>query len=407
MLKLLRFKVKLGFIVNPFYLYVIAFSLSIIVYLFGWSSLFPKLSFGLIVFFAVTFILFLITGYLYFKKKRPISPRLIPGPYLNDIVFSLIIVLCCINVIYMGYLPFFDRSHNYREFGMPVIDPLFNSLSIFFSVFLFHSILNNRKKRFVFYYVIILIIQALIFRRSAIIWIIISSIFLYIIYKREISLLLILTGVICFPLLSYCFGLYGNVRSNLTKSFVIGDLGASESFRKTGANYNHYMTYLYISSPLANLQENIDKRDQKVREGDLKEFIFYCLIPESFTNRLQKTFNLVTPSSYLISPNLIVGSFFMVGFYTMGWMGMAVMSVYLLFFILLCLYIIKRWDTCNIEVIALLSTAVSLLIFSNFLNRLDVILMLLVYPIIFHLIINRSGKVSTISLRISDKHPLL
>jgi hypothetical protein len=341
MLKLLRFKVNLGFIVNPFYLYVIAFSLSIIVYLFGWSSLFPKLSFELIVFFAVTFILFLITGYLYFKKKQPISRKLIPGPYLNDIVFSLIIVLCCINVIYMGYLPVFDRSHNYREFGMPVIDPLFNSLSIFFSVFLFHSILKNRKKRFVFYYVIILIIQALIFRRSAIIWIIISSIFLYIIYKREISLLLILTGVICLPLLSYCFGLYGNARSNLTKSFVIEDLGASETFRKTGASYNHYMTYLYVSSPLANLQENIDKRDQKLRHGALKEFIFYCLIPESFTIRLQKKFNLAPPSCYLISPNLIVGSFFMVGFYTMGWMGMAIMSVYLLFFILLSFVIIK------------------------------------------------------------------
>lgn len=397
----------MGFIVNPFYLYVIAFSLSIIVYLFGWSSLFPKLSFELIVFFAVTFILFLITGYLYFKKKQPISRKLIPGPYLNDIVFSLIIVLCCINVIYMGYLPVFDRSHNYREFGMPVIDPLFNSFSIFFSVFLFHSILKNRKKRFVFYYVIILIIQALIFRRSAIIWIIISSIFLYIIYKREISLLLILTGVICLPLLSYCFGLYGNARSNLTKSFVIEDLGASETFRKTGASYNHYMTYLYVSSPLANLQENIDKRDQKLRHGALKEFIFYCLIPESFTIRLQKKFNLAPPSCYLISPNLIVGSFFMVGFYTMGWMGMAIMSVYLLFFILLSFVIIKRWDTCCLESLALLSTAVSLLIFSNFLNRLDVILMLFVYPIIFHLIINRSGNVSAISLHISDKHPLL
>ena len=47
----------------------------------------------------------------------------------------------------MGYLPVLDRSHDYREFGMPVIDPVFNSLSIFFSVFFFQSYLGGKKEK--------------------------------------------------------------------------------------------------------------------------------------------------------------------------------------------------------------------------------------------------------------------
>jgi hypothetical protein len=40
-----------------------------------------------------------------------------------------------------------------------------------------------------------------------------------------------------------------------------------------------------------------------------------------------------------------------------------------------------------------LSTTITLLIFSNFLNRLDVILMLFVYPVLFHFIFKKSRTV--------------
>ena len=185
---------------------------------------------------------------------------------LTDIIFCLLILLGVVNILYMGFIPVLDRSHNYREFGMPVIDPLFNSLSIFFSVFLFHSFLDTRKKRFLIYLLIILIFQAIIFRRSAMMWIITSSSFLFILYIRKIRILVIVLSIISIPVFSYCFGLYGNFRSNLTKSFVINDLGASETFKNSGISYNHYMTYLYLSSPLANLQKNIDNKGRRIEK---------------------------------------------------------------------------------------------------------------------------------------------
>jgi hypothetical protein len=152
------------------------------------------------------------------------------------------------------------------------------------------------------------------------------------------------------------------------------------------------MTYLYVSSPLANLQKNIDKNFEEYKKKNFKEFLFYCLIPESFTLRLERFLDLSPPSCDLISPNLIVGTFYMVSFYTMGWYGMVIMDLFLFIFILLCLFVIRKWRTFGLETFSLLSATASLLIFSNFLNRLDVILMLFVYPVFFHLVISRSSK---------------
>jgi hypothetical protein len=292
----------------------------------------------------------------------------------------------------MGYLPVLDHSHNYREFGMPVIDPVFNTLSIFFSVFFLQSFIERKKKRFLIYVFIIVLIHILLYRRSSVIWIVTSSIFLLLTYKKSISLFVIIASIICLPILSYCFGVYGNVRSNLSKSFVINGLGASEKFKNSNISHNHYMTYLYLSSPLANLQENIDKVHSAVEMADFKEFFFYSLIPESFTLRIEKRLDLSPPVCYLITPELIAGSFLMVAYYTLGWTGMIIMFLYLLLFILVGLVLIRKWRTFSSVTISLLSAAVSMLIFSNFLNRLDVILMLFVYPVLFHFIYTINSK---------------
>lgn len=404
MLGFVKKKVNLGIVVNPFYSYCIAFSLSIFVYLLGWSNIFPKLSSNLLLFFASTIILFLLAGYLFLKKQNDFKSRQTFNPHLHDIIFSLIILLGIINVLYMGYVPVLDRNHNYREFGMPVIDPVFNTLCIFFSVIYFHSFLDTRKKRFLTYFIIILIIQIIIFRRATIIWIVISSVFLFILYKQKVSLLFIALGIIIILPASYFFGLYGNARSHLTKSFVLNDLGASDKFKNSGISYEHYMTYLYMSSPLANLQKNIDKREEGFKQEDLKEFLFYCLVPKSFTSRLEESLQLEPPACFLISPYLIVGSFYMESFYTMGWIGMIMMFLYLFSVILLCLLIIRKWHFFVFETLSLLSATASLLVFSNFLNRLDVMLMLLVYPVLFHFIYASYKNFNGFSFRVPIAH---
>jgi hypothetical protein len=388
MQRLLKPRINLSFLANPFYIYGISFLLVIVVYLIGWSKIYPHLSAGLIMFFTITSTLFFFGGkYIESVKEGILNNNQELRPLFFDIAFWLIILLGMIDVTYMGYIPILDRSHNYREFGMPVIDILFNTLSIFFSVLLFRSLLNTRKKKFLVYFIVILIIQFLFFRRSTIVWIILSSGFIFLLIKQKISLLILISGIVSLPILSYCFGLYGNSRSNLTRSFILNDLGASEGFKAAGISQNQYMTYLYITSPIANLQENIDKsKNPGFEKSDFRKFIFYSIIPESFTSRVERPLRLTPPYSYLISPNLIVGTFYMVSFVTLGWSGMALMFIFLSFVIILCMEVLKKWNTCGVETFSILCTTTGLLVFSNFLNRLDVLLMLFVYPVLFHLV---------------------
>jgi hypothetical protein len=398
MRSLFHFEVNLVSFINPFFLYGISFLLALFVYCWGWSDIFPALSSGLILFLVITILIFLYSGIL-IKKKKLLEPGFyrITGS-LSDYIFLVIICLGILNVLWMGYLPIIDRSHNYREFGMPVIDPVFNTLSIFFSVFFFQGFLQQKKKRYLIYLLLILLFQVLIFRRSTVVWILTGSSFLYILNQKRIKAVLIVAFVALIPLFSYYFGLFGSARSHLTSSFVINDLKASESFRSLNISPNHYLTYLYVSSPLANLQENIDKSESRFNKENLRIFLFYCMVPESITMRLQNRMNMTPPACRLVMPELLAGSFYMVAFYTLGWYGMALMFLYLMLLILTCLLLIKRWDIFRQVTLSLLCTTVALLIFSNFLNRLDVLLILFIYPVLFHFIFSRSGKTEPVAV---------
>lgn len=373
-----------------------SFGLAIFVYLWGWSDLYPKLSAKLLLFFLLSFIAFSVAGYKLNPGKFIDLKTEMPLYYFNDLMFLIIIFLGLLNILLMGYLPVLDTSHNYLDYGIHVIDPLFNTLSIFFSVFYFQNYLTGKNKRFIFYVVIILILQMLIFRRSTIIWIVLSSVYLFIIYKQKIRLIVVLLGILCIPVLSYCFGLYGNERSNLSKSYVINDLGASDVFKSSGISHNNYMTYLYVSSPLANLQQNIDKTEVDSEKKSAKDFILFCIVPESITMRFQKIMVLVTPECKLITPDLIVGTFLMTAFYTFGWSGMSLMILFLCLIILLCKIVISRYSIFATTTLCILCCTVSLLTFSNFLNKLDVLLMLFIFPVFFHKVYSRNWLIDSI-----------
>lgn len=388
-------EVNLTFLINPFYIYCATFSISIFLYSWGWSSLYPEITYPLILFFIFTFGISAFFGRVLNRFHKLNLECLIRNRnhfLVLDIVFFILIFMGILDIYLTGYLPVLDRTRNHLEFGFPVLDPLYNSLSIFFTVFIFQTFLESRKKKYIIYFVMMIVFHLLIFRRSTVIWILTASSFVYILNRKQIRTIFLLISLCSIPLISYGFGIYGNIRNSLGKSYIINELGASEQYKNSEIDANHYLTYLYFSSPLANLQSTIDQGDGFINNGELRDLLFYCFIPESLTLHLEKTKKLSEPNYALIHPHLIVGSFFILSYYTLGWLGMIFMYLFLILYIIACIGVIRRWDTFRLTTYSILVTAVSLLTFSNFLNRLDVILTLFVYPVVFHYVFKVVGE---------------
>ncbi|MGD0340079.1 MAG: hypothetical protein ABSA76_00005, partial [Bacteroidales bacterium] len=380
----------------PFFLYCLGFLLALFLYSWNWSNIYPVLSFHLIIFLVSSFIPMILAGIILEKNKNSYTNITFISVFSNDLCFILILFLGLLDVLLMGYIPFFNRSIDYRKFGAPVVDVLFNTLSIFFSLLFLQSFLVQKRNRLLIYFFIIIAVQVFLFRRSTIVWISVSALLMLAQYKKKLSLYILALLVISLPLLSYVFGFMGNYRSNITHEEYNTKLGVSEKFDRTGLSQNHYMTYLYISSPLANLQKNVESEKGFVYKQDYIKFFFYCIAPASLTMRMEKRMNIYPPEPSLITPWLIVGTCFMLSYLTMGWMGMIIMAFYIFTFIVVTLLCIRKWNSFSLIGLSLLSTAASLLIFDNILNRLDIVMMVFLYPLGFHFINKATMKLGKV-----------
>jgi hypothetical protein len=377
--------VNLAFIVNPFFLYCIAFSIAIVVYLFGWSDIYPRLSAKLLLFLIISLVPFCLIG-LYFWQKGFLNYREEDKHIPIDLLFYIFLFLGILLIFLIGYIPLFKQGFKYREYGVSVLDPIYYSLSVFISVYYFHSYLKNGKLKFLIYLLVIVIFQILLYRRYTLVWIFLSCIFLFIFIKQKLPVFLILTGLVFIIISSFLFGYFGNKRSNFDKDYILGEFSANSRFTDLNISYNHFLTYLYISSPLANLQKNTDIIKSSFSNNDVKTFAFYCIVPSSLTARIEDYLNLSPPECSLISPNLIVGSYYMNGYHTLGWYGMIILTVFLLVCLSVSILIVPRSSPAFPISICLASTTAVLMIFDNFLIRLDVILMLFIYPLVLHFI---------------------
>lgn len=134
---------------------------------------------------------------------------------------------------------------------------------------------------------------------------------------------------------------------------------------------------------MANLQKNLNEVDQ-IQIRDFKNFLFYSIFPISITKRIEKPLNLSPPEYNLITPSLTAGTYFMNGCFNLGWLGMVLLEIFFIIYILGVLSVIPHNSPFYLISFVLLTTTASLLIFDNFLIRMDVILILFIYPFIFH-----------------------
>jgi hypothetical protein len=193
------------------------------------------------------------------------------------------------------------------------------------------------------------------------------------------------------PLL-YLFGIAGNVRSmhqagrteSITSSDIILTIGdAKGSFRKSIIPKEYFWAYLYISSPLANLQRTIADSDSvDLTFGRLLSFINFEIFPDFVSKRISKFLEVKKMGINRITPALAVGTVYAGSYVYLNWLGLVLMFSCTIFASFIYIILLKRDSTFFITGIAILNTLVLFNMFSNMFSFSGVSFQL-VYPLIF------------------------
>ncbi len=378
---------------NPFFVYVGAFILPILLYQLDWSYLYPTLSWQLLMFLLATFLISIAIG-LYIHKRRVI----VYTKNIKLLHFRWILVLITIgnimDFVYQRQVPLFSILNkitydNYGFFGIPTFGVLLSTFGGFMSVYLFNCFLVTRRKKYLFGCLYLFIFPLLIFSRGAILLALSSMLFLYLfsIRKNKLKVYFRMLIVILIALLG--FGYLGNIRSSnqYDKEGKINDIiltlgQAKPSFVNSSVPTAFFWSYIYISSPLANLQFNINSAKPVYDEHHALGYLNYELMFDAVSKRTGDLFDIPLPQNYQVAPYLTVSTIYSKSYSQLGWFGMGFTFVALMALCLIYLLILRPANPFFATGIAILNTLVLFCLFDNMISFTGLSFQL-VYPLLF------------------------
>jgi hypothetical protein len=396
---------------NPYFIYVLSFSLALLLYQLNWSAIYPVLTLPLICFLSITFIVAIYLG-INVKNKDVFTYKTI---HYNSNVIRITILnylLWSVNMAYSGGIPLLSIIRgdfsNIREFGMPILHVSIVGFTIFFCLYLFHQYLSSSRKQLLYLYVANLLVPMLAFNRSLLMNIIIGTLFLYIhskqnqIFKLRFVKQLVARILPIMLVVLFIFGFIGNVRTanQLTTNYqgdsddlilMIGN--AKPEFYNTGLPKELFWAYIYLSSPLANLQENISfGRDKNIVNQNYTDFLVSEIVPDFISKRINGMQGREENPSLLIHPALNVGTVYLGSYYYLSWIGLILMGTFIMAFPIVYISLLRTDECLFICGVAMLNTMYFFVIFDN-IFALSGMSFQLVYPLILS---NYFGKINKI-----------
>ena len=252
--------------VNPHWCYVISFLGALVVYQFGWSKLYPTLTSVTLFFISVTIITHLFLGWIW--KKKELSYPSATQHVSPGIITCFLYLLWTIEFIYEGGIPLvkiiLQQPFNYRLFGVPSLHVFNVTFTSFYAVFLFHLYLTSKRKINLILFLVNLSAALLIYNRGMFIFILTASLFVFLTTVQIRLFRFSFMGVVLAIALLYIFGMLGNIRESAESKTnynadIFMELGQpTERFSNSFVPKEFFWSYIYISSPIANLQTNIN-----------------------------------------------------------------------------------------------------------------------------------------------------
>jgi len=387
--------------INPYTCYILGFAASLAVYQLGWSEIYPELSLSLIGFLIAT----LLAHFILSLRWRMNLPRASyqEEPKINPWIITVFLyLLWSADFVYEGGIPLvkilLKVPYDYKEFGVPSLHVLAVTFGSFYCIYLLHLFLRSKNKVFLLLYLINMSAAILIYSRSMLFFNLASSFFLYLLQLQKIPYKKLLLGFPVVVLLFYFFGVVGTMRvsfeskTKYDNNNFLATGKATEQFRNSNVPKEFFWPYIYISSPLANLQTNINTYQVKpITAARVLEYINNEWLFESISKRINKIFGVERAEENTIKEPFNVSTVYCRSFSYLGWSGIILMGIMVLVLPLIYIKLTEN-NPYQIISIALLCTTYLFLTYDNTI-RLMALGFQLVYPIIFPSVENLLSKI--------------
>lgn len=367
-------KVSLKNISNPYSIFALSWTICLILYSFGWAEIFPPISFNLGMYLIFLIVVFIISSTFYNKL-----PLITKGPKFSLKYKSLLIINALIyssNFLYSG-IPLLKGIRE-NEFGIPTVIVLATTLNCFTSVYCFYIFLNTKRKIFLLYSGLCLCFFVLVFSRGNIVMSVMTMFFLWMNVSSPKLTVKNLIGIISgFLLVAYLFGVAGNYRTindlnnqgitsddSYNSNVIMGLGGASESFKESIIPGEFFWTYLYITSPLSNLQYNVNKNKTSLSFNGIKNLFIDEILFDTVSKRIDNLLNRKRAEPDLIIEQLTVPTTLAGSYNYAGWWGMTIfITVFWIFPFIYTFFIMK--NPLGVIGVSTLCTVYFLSIFDN------------------------------------------
>ena len=381
---------------NCFYWYAIIWTIILILYSFDISYFNTDLNPDLLVFLLLTIGMAIVIGIAFRKCFSFKICEKIPNNTKKNVIY--IILGYILEFLYAGYIPLisiaFKNNRVYEEFpGIPIFHVLLNGITSYYAIKIFYYMLcanKEEKKYFLIQYILLLSMFLLMYYRSMIVINVFMAMILTISYfqkKKKIKLKHYIIMVLLL-LLCYCYGGIGNIRDGYewNDNSYIENLGLYKSFPKIIPK-QFMWTYSYLTTPLSNLNYNINNNNVKINlQNYLSEFF-----PDFLSKRLFK--NTEITEIMLIRTYFNATTGWSSIYVNAGFIGMYIVFIYIMFLFTYGLY--KSSKKKGIETDKTIFYAIMniVMIFMFFYNTLSYVgISLMFYISLFSIIFKKNNK---------------
>ena len=369
-------------IYNPYFLFALSWSIVLLCYQLNWSEIYPPMCFELTFFLFVSISISLFLAVISNKKKKFEFKRLShPTLYYTKIIkyIKILYLLLILEFIEAKSIPILDfiRGNTdikaYMNFGIPFLHVII--LNCFFLLFYLSSFCyfsSNKREKQIYIKPILLCLSApiLFMSRGSAMYMIFGFFLLFIMSYNKSFIKLYTILIISLLIVLYGFGKLGDFRmqDESENSDYICNIGkASNNFKESIIPKTYFWSYLYISSPIATLQNTIDtKKEFSTKTSGPIHLFVNEILPMFISKRIGLETERLN-EEYRIASTLTVGSTYLGPYLAWGWKGIVIIFLYIMSLIYIMERAIPRKSIFYIPLTLVLSNLAFFSLFDNML----------------------------------------